>query len=50
MEALTQKSVQALDMLNEAFSRQHSRLIEGDLMDIESDIELLKKTITMEEL
>ncbi len=50
MEALTQKSIQALNMLNEAFERQHSRLIQGDLMDIESDIELLKKTLKMEEL
>ena len=50
MKALTEKSIQAMDMLSEAFSRQYSRLIEGDLMDIESDIELLKKTMNMEEL
>ena len=39
---------EALPVLNRAFERQFTRLMEGELMDVEADIELLKSTLKME--
>ena len=35
-------------MLQSAFDRQFTHLMQGELMDVEADIELLKSTLEME--
>ena len=35
-------------MLNTAFEKQFAHLMQGELLDIEADIELLKSTLKME--
>ncbi len=47
MEIL-QKTAEALPVLNQAFERQFTHLMQGELMDVEADIELLKSTLKME--
>ena len=42
------KTAQALPMLNDAFARQFTHLMEGELMDVEADLVLLKSTLEME--
>ena len=37
-----------MPMLNQAFEKQFTRLMEGELMDVEADIALLEKTLKME--
>lgn len=44
----TDQAKRALNVLDKAFSKQFSRLLEGDLMDIENDIKVLEQTLTME--
>ncbi|HEY9592828.1 MAG TPA: 5-bromo-4-chloroindolyl phosphate hydrolysis family protein [Spirochaetia bacterium] len=39
-----------LGMIREAFEKQHARLLEDDVMDLDAEITLLKKTIEMEGL
>jgi len=45
---LTQETADALELLNTAFDKQLSRLLEGEKMEIETDIEVLKNTMKME--
>ncbi len=45
---ILRKTAEALPVLNEAFERQFTHLMEGELMDVEADIELLKSTLKME--
>ncbi|MGN0241975.1 MAG: 5-bromo-4-chloroindolyl phosphate hydrolysis family protein, partial [Candidatus Weimeria sp.] len=42
LKNVTDQTASAVDTLNDAFSRQYSRLLTGDMMDIESDIDVLK--------
>ena len=50
LSKITEQTRQAVDVLNKAFELQYTKLLEGEVMDIEGDIELLKKTLKMEEL
>ncbi|MEE0955677.1 MAG: 5-bromo-4-chloroindolyl phosphate hydrolysis family protein [Eubacterium sp.] len=45
---LTSETADALELLNTAFDKQLSRLLEGEKMEIETDIEVLKNTMKME--
>ena len=38
----------ALPVLNRAFEKQFTHLMQGELLDVEADIELLKSTLKME--
>lgn len=42
------KTAAAITVLNNAFEKQFIKLMEGELMDVESDIELLESTLKME--
>ena len=42
------KTAAAIPVLNDAFEKQFTKLMEGEFMDIESDIELLESTLKME--
>ena len=48
VKKILQKTAQALPALNNAFEKQFTRLMQGELMDVEADIELLKSTLKME--
>ncbi|HVO39085.1 MAG TPA: 5-bromo-4-chloroindolyl phosphate hydrolysis family protein [Spirochaetia bacterium] len=39
-----------LDLIRGAFEKQHARLLEGDVMDLDAEMTLLKQTLTMEGL
>ena len=39
-----------LDVIHGAFEKQHARLLEDDVMDLEAEMTLLKQTLTMEGL
>lgn len=43
------KMTEALPILNKAFEKQFAHLMEGELLDVEADLELLKSTLKMEE-
>lgn len=45
---ILQKTAEALPVLNSAFEKQFTHLMQGELLDIEADIELLKSTLKME--
>lgn len=45
---LTSETADALELLNTAFDKQLSRLLEGEKMDIETDIDVLKNIMKME--
>lgn len=45
---ILQKTADALPVLNSAFERQFTHLMQGELLDVEADIELLKSTLKME--
>ena len=45
---ILQKTAEALPVLNAAFEKQFAHLMQGELLDIEADIELLKSTLKME--
>ena len=45
---ILQKTAEALPVLNAAFEKQFAHLIQGELLDIEADLELLKSTLKME--
>ena len=38
----------SLPVLNKAFEKQFTHLMQGELLDVEADIELLKSTLKME--
>ena len=42
------KTAEALPVLNKAFEKQFTHLMQGELLDVEADIELLKSTLKME--
>ena len=46
---ILKKTGEALPVLNNAFERQFTYLMRGELMDVEVDIELLKSTLKMED-
>ena len=48
MAEILAKTAQALPVLNDAFARQFTHLMEGELMDVEADLALLKSTLEME--
>lgn len=48
MSALYQSTSSAMDTLNAAFDRQFNNLVENDIIDIQTDIEVLKNTIDTE--
>ena len=45
---ILERTKKALPVLNQAFEKQFTRLMEGELMDVEADIALLEKTVKME--
>ena len=45
---ILQKTAEALPVLNSAFEKQFTHLMQGELLDVEADIELLKSTLKME--
>ena len=45
---ILRKTAESLPVLNKAFEKQFTHLMEGELMDVEADIELLKSTLKME--
>ena len=45
---ILQKTAESLPLLNRAFEKQFTNLMEGELLDVETDIELLKTTLEME--
>ncbi len=45
---ILQKTAEALPVLNKAFEKQFTHLMQGELLDVEADIELLKSTLKME--
>ena len=42
------KTAESLPVLNKAFEKQFTHLMQGELLDVEADIELLKSTLKME--
>ena len=42
---ILQKTAEALPVLNSAFEKPFAHLMQGELLDIEADIELLKSTL-----
>ena len=48
VRAILEKTAGALPVLQSAFDRQFTHLMQGELMDVEADIELLKSTLEME--
>ena len=42
------KTAESLPVLNKAFEKQFIHLMQGELLDVEADIELLKSTLKME--
>ena len=47
---ILQKTTEALPVLHHAFEKQFTNLMQGELMDVEVDIELLKNTLQMEDI
>ena len=47
---ILQKTAEALPVLHHAFENQFTNLMQGELMDVEVDIELLKNTLQMEDI
>ena len=45
---ILKKTGEALPVLNDAFEKQFTHLMQGELMDIEADLELLKSTLILE--
>ena len=48
VQAIRERTAKALPVLRTAFEKQFTRLMQGELLDVEADIELLKKTLTLE--
>ena len=42
------KTAESLPVLNKAYERQFTHLMQGELLDVEADIELLKSTLKLE--
>ena len=45
---ILETTAEALPVLNSAFEKQFTHLMQGELLDVEADIELLKSTLKME--
>lgn len=45
---ILQKTAESLPVLSSAFERQFTHLMQGELLDVEADIELLKSTLKLE--
>lgn len=45
---ILKKTGEALPILNDAFEKQFTHLMQGELMDVEADIDLLNSTLKME--
>ena len=45
---ILRKTAESLPVLNNAFEKQFTHLMQGELLDVEADIELLKSTLKME--
>ena len=50
IQASLRKAESMLDMIRAAFEKQHARLLEDDVLDLDAEMSLLKQTITMEGL
>ena len=48
VEEILQRTAKALPMLDRTFENQFTRLMEGELMDVEAEIALLENTLKME--
>ena len=48
VEGILQRTAKALPMLDRTFENQFTRLMEGELMDVEAEIALLENTLKME--
>ena len=48
VSGILERTARALPVLNEAFENQFTHLMEGELLDVEADIELLESTLKME--
>lgn len=48
IEEILRKTADALPVLNRAFERQFTHLMQGELLDVEADIEVLTSTLKME--
>ncbi len=48
MQKVTQETVQAVETLKQAFEDQYQKLLSGDVMDIETDIEVLRNASKMD--
>lgn len=46
--AILERTAKALPVLNSAFEKQFTHLMEGELLDVEADIALLESTLKME--
>ena len=45
---ILRKTTESLPVLNKAFEKQFTHLMQGELLDVEADIELLKSTLKLE--
>lgn len=46
---ILEKTAKALPVLRQAFDKQFTRLMQGELLDVETDIELLERALEMED-
>ncbi|NMD37764.1 MAG: hypothetical protein GYA87_03675 [Christensenellaceae bacterium] len=49
VQSLTPETARALDILHDAFMKQFNKLMQNEVMDVEADINLLEKTLHLEE-
>ena len=48
VQEILERTAKSLPVLHAAFARQFTRLMQGELLDVEADIELLRKMLAME--
>ncbi len=48
VQEILERTATSLPVLHAAFARQFTRLMQGELLDVEADIELLRKMLAME--
>ena len=48
VQEILERTAKSLPVLHAAFERQFTRLMQGELLDVEADIELLRKMLAME--
>ena len=49
VQRLTPETARALDILHDAFMKQFNKLMQNEVMDVEADIDLLEKTLHLED-